>query len=190
VLLAALNENGEGQDSLQMIDSTIVCAHQDAAGIQKGAEAQGEGLGRSRSGLSTNIDLRASGLGLPLAVVLTGGKASYVKGYAPVMDEPGSDPKVLLGDKGYDADAIKRTSKREGLSRASHPNTHARSNVPSTSTSSRCGISSSATSRSSNTAAYCPPLRQYRRQLPRFHTRRIGQTMGQPLRQQNLGSEP
>jgi transposase len=39
-------------------------------------------------------------------VVLTGGEVSDVKGYAPVMAEPGPHPKVLLGDKGYDADAI------------------------------------------------------------------------------------
>ena len=35
VLLVALNESGEGQDSVQMIDSTIVRAHQHAAGAQK-----------------------------------------------------------------------------------------------------------------------------------------------------------
>jgi transposase len=45
-------------------------------------------------------------LGLPVAVVLTGGQVNDVKGYAPVMAEPGPAPKVLLGDKGYDADAI------------------------------------------------------------------------------------
>ena len=45
-------------------------------------------------------------MGLPVAVVLTGGEVSDVKGYAPVMAEPGPEPKVLLGDKGYDADAI------------------------------------------------------------------------------------
>jgi transposase len=39
-------------------------------------------------------------------VVLTGGEASDVKGYGPVMAEPGPQPKVMLGDKGYDADAI------------------------------------------------------------------------------------
>jgi transposase len=39
-------------------------------------------------------------------VVLTGGEVSDVKGYAPVMAEPGPEPKVMLGDKGYDADAI------------------------------------------------------------------------------------
>ena len=39
-------------------------------------------------------------------MVLTGGEVSDVKGYAPVMAEPGPEPKVLLGDKGYDTDAI------------------------------------------------------------------------------------
>ncbi|MDO8360529.1 MAG: IS5 family transposase [Devosia sp.] len=105
VLLAALNESGEGQDSVQMIDSTIVRAHQHAAGAKK-AGAQDEGLGRSRGGFSTKIHLRTNGLGLPVAVVLTGGQVSDVKGYAPVMAEPGPEPKVLMGDKGYDADAI------------------------------------------------------------------------------------
>src|SRR5271156_6383867 len=72
----------------------------------KKAGAQGEGLGRSRGGFSTKIHLRSNGLGLPVAVVLTGGEVSDVRGYAPVMAEPGPTPKVLLGDKGYDADAI------------------------------------------------------------------------------------
>lgn len=33
--LTALNDGGEGQDSVQMIDLTIVRAHQHAAGAQK-----------------------------------------------------------------------------------------------------------------------------------------------------------
>lgn len=56
--------------------------------------------------MSTKIHLRANGLGLPVAVVLTGGEVSDVKGYAPVMAEPGPAPRVLLADKGYDADVI------------------------------------------------------------------------------------
>lgn len=36
VMLEALNESGMGQDSLQMIDSTIVRAHQHAAGSKRG----------------------------------------------------------------------------------------------------------------------------------------------------------
>ena len=37
---------------------------------------------------------------------LSGGQVSDVKGYGPVMDEPGPAPRVLLADKGYDADFI------------------------------------------------------------------------------------
>jgi transposase len=48
-------------------------------------------------------------------VVLTGGEASDVKGYTPVMDEPGPEPKVLLGDKGYDADAILEDLEERGV---------------------------------------------------------------------------
>ena len=39
VILEALNDSGEGQDSVQMIDSTIVRAHQHAAGAQKKRQA-------------------------------------------------------------------------------------------------------------------------------------------------------
>jgi len=35
VILEGVNESGEGQDSLQMIDSTIIRAHQHSAGAQK-----------------------------------------------------------------------------------------------------------------------------------------------------------
>ena len=73
---------------------------------KKAADPQDEGLGRSRGGFSTKIHLRTNGLGLPVAAVVTGGEVSDVKAYAPVMAEPGPQPKVLLGDKGYDADAI------------------------------------------------------------------------------------
>jgi transposase len=59
--------------------------------------------------------LRANGLGLPVAVVLTGGEVSDVKGYSPVMAQPGPAPNVLLGDKGYDADAILADLENRGV---------------------------------------------------------------------------
>jgi transposase len=40
VILEALNESGEGQLSVQMIDSTIVRAHQHSAGAKKGDSLQ------------------------------------------------------------------------------------------------------------------------------------------------------
>ncbi|MEN5363247.1 IS5 family transposase [Brevundimonas intermedia] len=104
LMLEALNETGAGHNSVQMIDSTIIRAHQHAAGAKKGDQDQG--LGRSRGGFSTKIHIRSNALGLPLEVTLSGGQVADVKGYATVMNEPGPQPRVLLADKGYDADFI------------------------------------------------------------------------------------
>jgi transposase len=54
-------------------------------------------------------------LGLPVAVVLSCGEASDMKGYVPVMDEPGPAPKVLIADKGYDSDAIINDLAKRGI---------------------------------------------------------------------------
>ena len=67
---------------------------------------QDQGLGRSHGGFSTKIHLWSTALGFRVAVTLSGGQVSDVKGYAPVMDEPGPQPRVPLADKGYDADFI------------------------------------------------------------------------------------
>lgn len=96
-----------------MIDSTIVRAHQHSAGAKRGGPDQG--LGRSRGGLSTKIHLRSNGLGLPVAVVLTGGQVSDVKGFNPLMSEPGRHPKVMIGDQGYDANHIRDELERSSV---------------------------------------------------------------------------
>jgi transposase len=54
-------------------------------------------------------------LGLPIAVVLTGGQANDVKGFAPLMAEPGPRPRVLLADKAYDTDAIFADLEAKGI---------------------------------------------------------------------------
>lgn len=53
-------------------------------------------------------------MGLPIAFALTGGEVSDFKGYMPVMDADGPKPKVLLADKGYDADFIREDMERRG----------------------------------------------------------------------------
>lgn len=73
-----------------------------------------QGLGRSKGGFTTKIHLRINAVGLPIAVALTGGEASDFKGYMPVMDADGPAPKVLLADKGYDADFIREDMERRG----------------------------------------------------------------------------
>jgi transposase len=54
-----------------IIDSTIVRAHQHAAGAKKGSEDQA--IGRSRGGLSTKIHMHVRGLGCPVQFTLTAG---------------------------------------------------------------------------------------------------------------------
>lgn len=61
-------------------DSTIVRAHQPAAGAKKGSgdraasdPAPDQALGRSRGGLTTKIHLAVRGLGCPVRFILTAG---------------------------------------------------------------------------------------------------------------------
>jgi len=53
-------------------------------------------------------------MGLPIAFALTGGEVSDFKGYLPIMNADGPVPKVLLADKGYDADYIREDMERRG----------------------------------------------------------------------------
>lgn len=48
-------------------------------------------------------------MGLPVAITLSPGEVSDMKGFDPVMAEPGPEPKILIADKGYDSDAIRNT---------------------------------------------------------------------------------
>ncbi|HEY2860042.1 MAG TPA: IS5 family transposase [Terracidiphilus sp.] len=86
-----------------MIDSTIVRAHQQAAGPQKKG-CEDPALGRSRGGLSTKIHLLADEDGLPLEFRITPGQAGE---YAPAAELlQGQRAEAVIADKGYDADAI------------------------------------------------------------------------------------
>jgi transposase len=63
-----------------MVDSTIVRAHQHAAGarkVKRGADAQG--LGRSRGGLSTKIHAATEALGLPIRLIGTLGQRNDIR---------------------------------------------------------------------------------------------------------------
>lgn len=74
-LQARADREGRVDRSLHFIDSTVVRAHQHAAGVRKaGRQRDGEALGRSRGGLSTKIHVRVEGLGKPVTFTLTGGE--------------------------------------------------------------------------------------------------------------------
>jgi transposase len=94
------------------LDSTIVRAHQAAAGAPGGCRgATAEALGRSRGGLTTKIHLLCDDRGRPLSLHLSAGQASDSKHLAPTLarvrvPRPGRGrPRQRVGrvllDKGY-----------------------------------------------------------------------------------------
>jgi len=69
-------------------------------------------LGRSRGGLSTKIHLLADQDGLPLEFRITGGQAGEYAPAAQLLD--GQQAEAVLGDRGYDSDAILAQSNNMG----------------------------------------------------------------------------
>ena len=53
-------------------------------------------------------------MGLPIVSAPTGGETSDYKGYLPIMNADGPAPRVLLADRGYDADFIREDMERRG----------------------------------------------------------------------------
>nr|NLR83164.1 IS5 family transposase [Rhizobium sp. P28RR-XV] len=93
-----------------IVDSTIIRAHQHAAGGKKGAEDQA--LGRSRGGLSTKIHMAVRGLGCPVRFTLTAGQ----KGDAPQADAliEGLPADIVMADTAYDSDRLRNAIADKG----------------------------------------------------------------------------
>ncbi|MFF8730657.1 IS5 family transposase [Streptomyces sp. NPDC015171] len=112
------------------VDSTVVRAHQHAAGApQKGAEGRNEpadhALGRSRGGLSTKIHLAADGYARPLALAITAGQAGDAPAFETVMarirvprtglGRPRTRPTMVLADRAYSSRAIRGHLRRRQI---------------------------------------------------------------------------
>ncbi|WP_405748379.1 IS5 family transposase [Streptomyces sp. NBC_01411] len=109
------------------VESTVVRAHQHAAGARKRApagEPADHALGRSRGGLTTKIHLAADGLCRPLAFVITPGQAGDAPAFPQVMarlrvlrqtGRPRITPDMVLGDKAYSSRAIRSHLRRRGI---------------------------------------------------------------------------
>ncbi|HEY9369893.1 IS5 family transposase [Streptomyces sp.] len=108
---------------LVSVDSTVVRAHQHAAGARKGG--RDPALGRSRGGLTSKIHLACDGRGRPLAFVVTGGNTNDCTRFTAVMEairvprmgpgRPRVRPDHVLGDKGYSSKAIRTWLRRKGI---------------------------------------------------------------------------
>ncbi|MFD6760264.1 IS5 family transposase [Streptomyces roseolus] len=108
---------------LVSVDSTVVRAHQHAAGARKGG--RDPALGRSRGGLTSKIHLACDGRGRPLAFVVTGGNTNDCTRFTAVMEairvprtgpgRPRVRPDHVLGDKCYSSKAIRTWLRRRGI---------------------------------------------------------------------------
>ncbi|MFJ2823740.1 IS5 family transposase [Streptomyces toxytricini] len=112
------------------VDSTVVRAHQHAAGARKGgATRSGEpadhALGRSRGGLTTKVHLAADGGARPLAFTVTAGQAGDAPAFETVMarirvprtgpGRPRTRPFAVLADRAYSSRAIRKHLRRPGI---------------------------------------------------------------------------
>ncbi|MFF5344057.1 IS5 family transposase [Streptomyces althioticus] len=110
------------------VDSTVVRAHQHAAGARKRGprpeSRPNHAIGRSRGGLTTKIRLAADARCRPLAFVLTAGQAGDAPAFTDVMarlrvprrrGRPRTRPDLVLADKAYSSRAIREHLRKRGI---------------------------------------------------------------------------
>ncbi|WP_439145805.1 IS5 family transposase [Streptomyces canus] len=131
-ILAAVLAAADADDDIDWtvsVDSTVVRAHQHAAGaLKKGrptAASPDHALGRSRGGLSTKVHLAADGRARPLAFTVTAGQAGDAPAFETVMSRirvhrsgpgrPRTRPLAVLADRAYSSRAIRAHLRRRGI---------------------------------------------------------------------------
>jgi transposase len=70
-------------------------------------------MGRSRGGLTTKIHALVDAEGLPIALKLTEGQAHDLKGAADMLGSLQAG-QILLGDRAYDSDQLRKTLAERG----------------------------------------------------------------------------
>jgi transposase len=118
-LMDAITATYDGD--IQMIDSTSIRAHQQAATAKRGG--RDHCLGRSRGGLTTKIHAVVDRQGLPIRLALSAGQAHDAPAALTLLDQ--LDPRtIVLADKAYDGNAIRGLIEGQGAV----PNIPAKSN--------------------------------------------------------------
>ncbi|GHG29297.1 hypothetical protein GCM10018784_48270 [Streptomyces hydrogenans] len=126
-LLAQADTEGD-LDWVVSVDSTVVRAHQTAAGARRNTTPAGEpphhALGRSRGGLTPKIPLAADGRCRPLCFHLTPGQAGDAPAFEHVMaalrvprpiGRPRTLPAIALADRTYSSRSIRAHLRRRGI---------------------------------------------------------------------------
>ncbi|WP_428846814.1 IS5 family transposase [Nocardia terpenica] len=125
----ALADTTGNLDWVVSIDSTIVRAHQHAAGASAdsvpGYEPADHAIGRSRGGLTTKVHLAADGHGHGLAVLLTPGQTNDSPLLPPLLEAvvvprldggpPRRNPEVVIADRAYSAASNRALLRRKRI---------------------------------------------------------------------------
>lgn len=101
--MVVFKKNEEDWES-NIIDSTIIKAHQHAAGAIKCLGEQA--IGKSRGGKSTKIHVVVDALGLPIDFKITGGQVDDSVPAIELLE--GKDSENIIADKAYDTDKIRK----------------------------------------------------------------------------------
>ena len=112
------------QGDLQMIDSTSIRVHQHGANAKKGGPEKGSAttsrhdagtrcMGRSRGGLTTKIHALVDANGLPILLKITEGQAHDGRSAQDMLADLGQGD-ILLADRAYDSDALRRSTANRG----------------------------------------------------------------------------
>lgn len=134
MILAAVLAAADADDDIDWtvsVDSTVIRAHQHAAGARQKKEAARSGepadhaLGRSRGGLSTKAHLAADGGARPPSFTITAGQAGDAPAFETVMSRirvprsgpgrPRTRPLALLADRAHSSRAIRSHLRRRGI---------------------------------------------------------------------------
>lgn len=99
------------------MDSTIVRAHQHAAGFRKKEEESAESLGRSKGGYSSKIHCITNIKGVLVSLCLTAGQVHDIKKAPELIEQVAKreGKKVLVADKGYIGQELENIIKETGF---------------------------------------------------------------------------
>jgi transposase len=102
---------GEIDSEWVFVDGSYVRAHQHASGARHGEE---RAIGKSVGGFTTKIHIAADAHGNPIDFKITGGEVHDAKAAEEILGKIGK-AENLIGDKGYDSDAIRDLAREAGM---------------------------------------------------------------------------
>ena len=109
-ILSVLAQESDKKAKMLLLDSSVVRAHQHAAGAE--SPVGDEALGRSRGGFSTKIHASVDENGCPHKVFLSGGQVHDSQYASNLLED--STASYVLADKAYASDKIVQQIKNMG----------------------------------------------------------------------------